>query len=157
MILDYNRIDPELLPFLESFPALDISHENVAKIREMLAEQDAPPANVEVSSSLRTIETDDGSLDIHVFRKNDRPGQAALLWVHGGGYILGSADDERAKIIADHCDCTVFSVDYRLAPEHPFPAGPNDCHAALCWLFAGADDLGIDKQHTRPKPTARAA
>ena len=82
-----------------------------------------------------TISTDDGNLDIHIYRKSNRDNQAAVVWIHGGGYILGSAEDERARVIADHCDCTVFSVDYRLAPEHPFPAGPNDCFAALSWVM----------------------
>jgi acetyl esterase len=68
-----------------------------------------------------------------------------VLWIHGGGYLIGSPEDERAKIIANHCNCTVFSVDYRLAPEHPFPAGPNDCYATLAWIMNDAEALGIDK------------
>ena len=145
MLLDYNRIDPELLPELETFPALDLNRENIAKMRDLLALRLQPPSSIDVLSDRKTIDTEDGTVDVYIYRKNDQPDQPAVLWIHGGGYILGNAVDERARIIADHCNCTVFSVDYRLAPEHPFPAGPNDCYATLAWIMNDAKALGIDK------------
>ena len=145
MLLDYKQIDDELLPLLDELPTLDITRDNIVPIRAMLAEQDFASGTVDVQSFEKSIRTDDGDLDLYVFRKNDRAGQPALLWIHGGGYVLGDADDERAKVIASRCDCTVFSVDYRLAPEYPFPAGPNDCYAALRWLTHEAASLGIDR------------
>ncbi|MEO2180993.1 MAG: alpha/beta hydrolase, partial [bacterium] len=145
MLLDYNRIDPELLPGLETFPALDLNRENISKMRDLLAARPQPSSSVDVLSDRKTIDTEDGTVDVYIYRKNDQPDQPAVLWIHGGGYILGSAVDERARIIADHCNCTVFSVDYRLAPEHPFPAGPNDCYATLAWIMNDAKALGIDK------------
>ncbi|MDH6195888.1 acetyl esterase/lipase [Mycobacterium frederiksbergense] len=62
----------------------------------------------------------------------------ALLWIHGGGYVLGSAaqDDALCKRYADELGATVASVEYRLAPQHPYPAGLEDCYAALTWLAA---------------------
>lgn len=71
----------------------------------------------------------------------------ALLWIHGGGYVLGSVqgDDLRAKSLALTLDCVVASVEYRLAPEHPFPAPLEDCYAALKWLAANSAGFGIDK------------
>lgn len=144
MELDYARLDAELLPALESFPALDLDRSNIARMRDLLAAQPRPPSAVDVQEDRRTIPTDDGEVDVFVYRKSDRPNQPGMLWIHGGGYILGSAEDERARIIADHCDCSVFSVDYRLAPEHPFPAGPNDCYATLRWMVSDAESLGID-------------
>ncbi len=145
MQLDYDRLDKELLPMLDDFPALDITRDNIVQLRELLASRPQPPSAVTVESRIETINTDDGDLDIHVFRKDDRGNQPALIWIHGGGYLLGNADDERARVIAARCDCTVFSVDYRLAPEHPFPAGPEDCYAALRWVMQNADTLGIDR------------
>jgi acetyl esterase/lipase len=145
MLLDYNRIDPELLPGLETFPALDLNRENISKMRDLLAARPQPSSSVDVLSDRKTIDTEDGTVDVYIYRKNDQPDQPAVLWIHGGGYILGNAVDERARIIADHCNCTVFSVDYRLAPEHPFPAGPNDCYATLAWIMNDAKALGIDK------------
>ncbi|MBO6556174.1 MAG: alpha/beta hydrolase [Pseudomonadales bacterium] len=143
MLLDYDRIDPELRPALDSFPGFEINRENVLQVREMMDGMRVEP-EVEVLSDKTSISTPDGNLDIYIFRKNDRPNQPAVLWIHGGGYIMGSADDVRAKVFAHDCDCTVFSVDYRMAPEHPFPAGPEDCYAALSWLMNNDDDLGID-------------
>ncbi len=60
----------------------------------------------------------------------------ALLWIHGGGYVIGSAaqDDRLCRRFASTLGVTVASVDYRLAPQHPYPAGLQDCYAALGWL-----------------------
>ncbi|MCF6386625.1 alpha/beta hydrolase [Mycobacterium sp. MBM] len=60
----------------------------------------------------------------------------ALLWIHGGGYVIGSAaqDDALCRRFASSLGVTVASVDYRLAPQHPYPAGLEDCYAALTWL-----------------------
>ncbi|MFI2839589.1 alpha/beta hydrolase [Mycolicibacterium sp. PDY-3] len=60
----------------------------------------------------------------------------ALLWIHGGGYVIGSAaqDDASCRRFADALGATVVSVNYRLAPQHPYPAGLEDCYAALTWL-----------------------
>jgi acetyl esterase/lipase len=69
-------------------------------------------------------------------------------WIHGGGYIFGSIDmsDARCVQTAESLDCVVVSVEYRLAPEHPFPAPLDDCYAGLAWTAAHADELGIDPE-----------
>jgi acetyl esterase/lipase len=69
-----------------------------------------------------------------------------LIWIHGGGFVMGTADaaQERCSRFAADLGIVVVSVDYRLAPEHPFPAGLEDCHAALVWTHQQADRLGID-------------
>lgn len=63
---------------------------------------------------------------------------AALLWIHGGGYVLGSAqqDDALCHRFVRELGVTVASVDYRLAPEHPYPVPLEDCYSALTWLAA---------------------
>jgi acetyl esterase/lipase len=114
-------------------------------MRDLLASGPQGTSSIEVLSDKKSIDTEDGTVDIYIYRKNEQPNQPAVLWIHGGGYILGDAKDERARIIADHCNCTVFSVDYRLAPEHPFPAGTNDCYSTLAWIMREAETLGIDK------------
>ncbi|MFT6435911.1 MAG: acetyl esterase/lipase [Candidatus Azotimanducaceae bacterium] len=144
MLLDYERIDPELLPALEAFPALDLNRDNIVKMRALLASAPIVASVVSVLEEEQVVSTQDGDLKVYIYRKSRAENQPAVLWVHGGGYILGNAQDERARVIADTCDCTVVSVDYRLAPEHPFPAGPNDCYAALTWMNEQAIELGID-------------
>ena len=66
--------------------------------------------------------------------------------IHGGGFVIGSVEAEHAgaALTAIGTGAVVVSVDYRLAPEHPFPAGLHDCYAALVYLHAEADALGVD-------------
>jgi acetyl esterase len=70
------------------------------------------------------------------------------LHFHGGGWVLGSADqqDPMLEHIADHANLAIVSVEYRLAPEHPYPAGPDDCEFAAAWLVQNARaQFGTDK------------
>jgi acetyl esterase/lipase len=82
---------------------------------------------------------------IHEPSDRTRP-SGALLWIHGGGMVMGTPeqDDPWLSGLAAELGILVASVDYRLAPEHPFPAGLDDCTAALRWLHDSADELGVD-------------
>jgi acetyl esterase/lipase len=73
---------------------------------------------------------------------------AALVYFHGGGLVAGSLDgyDMFCKTLAREIGCRVASIDYRLAPEHPFPAAVLDCAAATQWVFEVASELGIDRE-----------
>ena len=75
------------------------------------------------------------------------PPRGIYLHLHGGGWVLGGADmqDPMLERIADNTGQTVVSVEYRLAPEHPYPAGPDDCEAAALWLVQnGRKEFGTD-------------
>jgi acetyl esterase/lipase len=88
-----------------------------------------------------------GGLDVLVYEPPGRSWPSgALLWIHGGGTILGrpEMDHQLCSRIARHVGIPVVSARYRLAPEHPFPAGLDDCSAALRWLHDCADELGVD-------------
>nr|WP_234712716.1 alpha/beta hydrolase [Mycolicibacterium komanii] len=76
------------------------------------------------------------------------PDRAAVLWIHSGGYVVGSPQLEFFVMgeIARATDAVVVSPDYRLAPEHPFPAALDDCMATLSWMRAQNDQLGIDAE-----------
>lgn len=73
-------------------------------------------------------------------------GSPAICWIHGGGMVLGSVgmDDAKCADMAKELACVIASVDYRLAPEHPYPAAIHDCFGALTWLTDSADELGVD-------------
>jgi acetyl esterase len=70
----------------------------------------------------------------------------ALIYLHGGGFTIGSVDthDRICRMLAAQADCVVLSVDYRLAPEHPFPAAADDAFDVLAWVRREAGSLGID-------------
>ncbi len=94
-----------------------------------------------------TIPGPAGPIPVRIFRPK---GQARGLYlhIHGGGWILGDPEmgDAGNERLAEHFDLAVLSVDYRLAPEHPYPAGPDDCQAAASWLLdKGKAEFGADR------------
>jgi acetyl esterase/lipase len=96
------------------------------------------------SDRARWIEIDGpgGKIPLRVIAPANPRG--VYLHIHGGGHVLGAADqqDRLLERIADETQLTAISVEYRLAPEHPFPAGPDDCEAAALWIIAHANDFG---------------
>lgn len=91
--------------------------------------------------------SDQPSVDVLVYEPaGRRRPSGALLWIHGGGFVLGDPvtyHDVCSRYAAE-LGVSVVSVDYRLAPEHPFPAALDDCYAALRWLHDSAAELGVD-------------
>ena len=89
-----------------------------------------------------------GDIKIRIYRPHAETGLPVVLFMHGGGFILGDLDshDEVARVITMKADCITVAVDYRLAPENPFPAAPEDCYAALLWAHAHAADFGGDPE-----------
>ncbi|MGA4544115.1 alpha/beta hydrolase [Uniformispora flossi] len=93
------------------------------------------------------IAVDGGEIAVRVLRPADLPSPApAFYFVHGGGWTLGNLDTGEVECgpMAALVPCIVVSVDYRLAPEHPFPTPLEDCVAGYAWLHANAAELGID-------------
>ncbi|MFI5717944.1 alpha/beta hydrolase [Nocardia sp. NPDC051750] len=93
------------------------------------------------------IERVDETVTVRVFRPA-ASGQPvpALLFIHGGGYVIGNAamGDRFCRLVADRLGVVAASVEYRLAPDHPYPAPLEDCYAGLCWL-AGQPDVDPDR------------
>lgn len=97
-------------------------------------------------ATTRAVETDAGPVTVRTVVPDEVKG--VYLHLHGGGWVLGAADqqDVLLEAIADGAGLAVVSVDYRLAPEHPFPAGPDDCAAVARWLVdGGAGEWGTDR------------
>jgi acetyl esterase len=87
-----------------------------------------------------------GDIPVRVYRPTEEPQLPVLVWLHGGGWTLGSVEmhDPIARNIANAAGCVVVSVDYRLAPEHPYPAPLDDAFAALQWVAGHAAEIGGD-------------
>jgi acetyl esterase len=93
----------------------------------------------------RVLSTSAGAVPVRVYTPTAAPTHGALVYFHGGAFFLGSLDthDHIARALADATGCAVVSVDYRRAPEHAFPAGLDDCYAAVQWVAEhGADPAG---------------
>ena len=85
---------------------------------------------------------------VRIYRPTGAPEPLpGLLWIHGGGYVLGKVerDDAMAANLCRTAGCAIASVEYRLAPEHPFPAPLEDCYAALKWFAGSSAELGVEK------------
>ena len=148
----YDLIDLELRAFVDGFPKLSWTAELLPEIRAMLDKMaDAePPTTCPVDVTAHAIPriSEDGDVAILLHRPRNVAGNLpVLLDIHGGGYVAGSARGggaRRSALAHDLC-CLIVSVDYRLAPEWPHPAGLNDCFAVLAWLFSEADALRLDR------------
>lgn len=125
---EFNRRLEELLG---EYPHLiDLQPEEARRQREEGRSAFGPV----VRSDRATERTIPGGLKLRVFDAETPAG--VYLHIHGGGWVLGSTDhqDPRLDALSTRCNLTVVSVDYRLAPEYPYPAGPDDCEAAALWL-----------------------
>jgi len=94
----------------------------------------------------RTIPGPGGRIPIRIYKPNDTHNLPLVAFYHGGGWVLGDIEshDRLCRLLANAADCIVVSVDYRLAPEHKFPAAPEDCYAALQWIVEHGAALGGD-------------
>ena len=150
----WDRIDAE------SKPALDILWETLPGglngIPDIVARRAAYEAfraaapkgefpNLNVSDHSYAVP--DGDLSLRLYQPQSASAPApGLIYIHGGGMIMGNLEtqDEVLKITASELGIPIASIDYRKAPEHPYPAPPEDCYAGVCWVFENAAALGMD-------------
>jgi acetyl esterase len=143
--------DPELAAIVPLLPNVDITNVTVARANlDAMVAQFSPTLD-ESSLDIEDYQVPgheaDPDVTVRVFRSRRATGAVpALLYIHGGGFVLGSVagEQDNAATLALTLDIVVASVEYRLAPEHPYPAGLHDCFAALKWLCEHANDLGVD-------------
>lgn len=117
--------------------------------REILAAADMPPADVAVDNRRIAVPGSAATIGLRIYtpRGDAATGARALIvYYHGGGYVLGDLDgyDRVARQLCADSDAIVVSVDYRLAPEHPYPAAVDDAWTALRWVANHARELGAD-------------
>ncbi|BCN27227.1 alpha/beta hydrolase [Vibrio alfacsensis] len=141
-------IDPTLKGPLEHLPTelSLITKESVLEARTTVHNMLKFPDTKGVTVEKKQVATPEGNVPVFIYRpENSEAITPAILWVHGGGYIMGRADsNDFAGEFAKKVNATVVSVEYRLAPENPFPAGHNDVYAAFLWMVEHAEELGID-------------
>lgn len=150
-----EQLDPELKAVMERMPTdrtLDLTKISAARARmkKLVLEMLATFPQVEgVSQEDRFAPGTQGGppVRVRIYRADDQSSKLpALYWIHGGGYVMGDIDmdDRLMKQMVKRIGCVAASVDYRLAPEHPFPTPVEDCYTGLKWLFAHADELGVE-------------
>ena len=153
----FDRLDPELVEPLRNlmdatgggFDLSDIPGTR-AMVDGMLAavNAEAPPVpGVDVTDLTASHPEADADVAVRVYRPSDADDPLpALLWMHPGGFVIGSIemDDQMARQLARDVGCVIMSVNYRLAPEHPYPEPLEDCYSVLQWLGSNSATLGID-------------
>jgi acetyl esterase/lipase len=143
-------VDPELavaVPLIPTFPFTELEQSR-RTLDELIAAFPVDLAGVRVSELRVPGPVDAPDVRVRIFTPEAaetalRPG---VLDIHGGGFAVGTVDldDGSNAAIARDIGAVVVSVDYRLAPEHPFPAPAEDCYAALVWFAGHAAELGVD-------------
>jgi acetyl esterase/lipase len=146
-----HLVDPELFDLLELWPQVTLDETLLPLVR---APGRIPLGEVEnperVDKQELTVPGQNGAPDVPMllYRPAGSAGQAlpCLYHIHGGGYVGGAAKTMEPvhRLMVEALGCVLVSVDYRLAPETPFPGPLDDCYAGLAWLHAHAAELGID-------------
>ncbi|MFI8931266.1 alpha/beta hydrolase [Streptomyces sp. NPDC053474] len=139
-------MDSELEAFIPLLPRADLSDPVTARknLAELAASVPAPDtSDMEIED--RTV-PGDPAVPVRVYRP--RGARGAVVWMHGGGWVMGDVDTEHpwASRIAESSGEVVISVGYRLAPEHPYPAALDDTYTVLTWAVEHAAEWGVDPE-----------
>jgi len=146
-------LDPAAAPIIElmeaSFPRLPEAGEDAAALRARLEALPKVPITEEIAACEdRAIPGPTGDLPVRIYRPMTHPHDPlpGTVYFHGGGWVICGLDshDGACRRLANAVNAVVVSVDYRLAPEHPYPAAVDDGYAALEWVTSHANELGID-------------
>ncbi|MBY0401991.1 alpha/beta hydrolase [Myxococcota bacterium] len=138
-----------MLQYLPALVRPDASLDRLTRARQIREGFDAMTSAAPKSAKAiaTTIPGPAGPIPARLFRPQGKA-RGLYLHIHGGGWILGNPEmgDASNERLAERFDLAVLSVDYRLAPEHPYPAGPDDCQAAAAWLLEkGKSEFGADR------------
>lgn len=147
-------LDPEIQTVLSAMaamnaPAMSTGTPEAARaaFRFMTVDMRQPDSVVPVKETEDVvIPTPDGDLPARIYRPDIAEPAPTIVFIHGGGFVIGDIDthDNQARAICAGTDSVVVSIDYRLAPEAPWPAAVDDSYAAVCWAADTIDTLGGD-------------
>lgn len=145
---DDSAIDPIVLKVLDAVPFRLTLADGIEAARRQMRDLPRRPVYPDLPSEDRVIEGPGGDLPVRIYRppSAENGPVGVVVFFHGGGFVAGDLDthDGTARQHAVDADAVVVSVDYRLAPEHPFPAAAEDALAATEWVAAHAGELGGD-------------
>lgn len=137
-----------ILDVINALPPIDFARPPLEIAREMRGSPVLiPPLPHAVAVEVRRVPAEDGfPIPVRIYRPATPRPHPVLLNIHGGGWVRGSLDGDeyRCHFIAHRAECAILSIDYRLAPEHPYPRPLEDCYAVLAWAAANAAALGFD-------------
>jgi triacylglycerol lipase len=145
-----HLVDPELLRFLDLVPTFELSDETLPAVRKGgFAFPSNPEVSAKVATSGHIVRGPEGAppVELIAYRPLATDGRLpCILHIHGGGFVSGRADARAGvhQALALELDCAIVTVEYRLAPETPFPGAVEDCYAALAWLFEQPEVAGVD-------------
>ena len=144
-------LDPGVRLILDQMTASGLKPFNEVSVAEARAAMLAlAGANGEIEQVARVedrrVPGPHGDIPVRVYTPEGQAPFPLLVYFHGGGWVIGGIDthDNLCRQLAKKAGAVVVSVDYRLAPEHPFPAAPDDCYAATRWVAENAAVLGCD-------------
>src|SRR5579885_130183 len=148
-------LDPQIQAYLDQMAAM-----NMPPIHTMTPEQVRMGIAMQLAMESieqeqvarvenRTIPGPAGEIPVRIYTPQGNGPFPLLVFFHGGGWVVCDLDthDGACRSLANGAGCVVVSVDYRLAPEHKFPAAPEDCYAATKWVAEHASEIGGDPAH----------
>ncbi|MBY0288076.1 MAG: alpha/beta hydrolase [Mycobacteriaceae bacterium] len=138
-----HRLDPALGHLVAA--RIDLSSSVLGVVRDSLNQRRAETAKAVNTAGVEIEQREVGSIPIRIYRGAGIP-SPAVIYCHSGAFVLGNLDTDHRQCVqfARQGSCTVFSVDYRLAPEHPHPAALQDAMAVLTWVAENASELGVN-------------
>jgi len=138
-----EHLHPDMARLVETMGVMPMTDERLATVRAVELGSVTSP-HVDQHDH---VVPGDPEVGVRVYRPAGVEGRLpGLLWIHGGGYVVGNPamDDEKLHRLCTDLGLVAVSVDYRLAPETPYPGPLEDCYRALQWAFESAGSLGID-------------
>ncbi|OBI87691.1 alpha/beta hydrolase [Mycobacterium asiaticum] len=140
-------VDPILLKVLDAVPFRLSTEDGIVAVRQRLRDLPRRPLHPELRVEDRKIDGPGGPIAIRIYwPPNESDTAPVVLFFHGGGFVMGDLDthDGTSRQHAVGADAIVVSVDYRLAPEHPYPAAIEDAWAATKWVADHGPEIGAD-------------
>ncbi|AGB22731.1 esterase/lipase [Mycobacterium sp. JS623] len=138
-----DRLDPALRQFATA--RTDLSPSLLGVVRDSLNQRRAEAARGVNTVGVEIENREVGAIPVRIYRGAPAP-SPALIYCHSGAFVMGNLDTDHRQCVefARRGGCTVISVDYRLAPEHPYPAGLDDAATVLDWVAVKGSNMGID-------------